>query len=365
MRIVVKLGTRTLTMGGDHLSRPRMLDLVRQMATLHDQGHQLLLVSSGAIFAGRERMGLSARHKDIAFKQTMAAVGQVVLMGLYEQFFGFYGIHVAQALLTRGDFADRERYLNARNTLMALVGLRSVPIINENDVVAVEEIKIGDNDNLSALVANLVDADLLIILTDQAGLFTADPRRDPQARLVPVVATITDEVRRLAGGRGSAVSVGGMITKIEAAELATRSGVEVIIAAGSEPDVLPRLVAGEAIGTRFRTAVSHVESRKRWILAEPPAGELEVDDGAARAVVEGGKSLLAVGIVSVHGEFQRGQTVRLLDQRQRELARGVTNYDSASLRVIRGHQSAEIPALLGFEYGPTVVHRDSLVVVQC
>jgi glutamate 5-kinase len=363
MRIVVKLGTRTLTMGSDQLSRPRMLDLVRQMATLHGQGHQVLLVSSGAIFAGRERMGLSPRHKDIAFKQTMAAVGQVVLMGLYEQFFGFYGIHVAQALLTRGDFADRERYLNARNTLMALVGLRSVPIINENDVVAVEEIKIGDNDNLSALVANLVDADLLIILTDQAGLYTADPRRNPGASLIPVVDAVTDEVRRLAGGRGSAVSVGGMITKIEAAELATRSGVEVIIAAGSEPDVLPRLVGGEAIGTRFRTTVSHVESRKRWILAEPPAGELQVDDGAARAVVEGGKSLLAVGIMHVNGEFERGQTVRLLDPKRRELARGVTSYDAAALRAIRGHRSADIPAILGFEYGPTVVHRDVMVLV--
>jgi glutamate 5-kinase len=285
------------------------------------------------------------------------------LMGLYEQFFGFYGIHVAQALLTRGDFADRERYLNARNTLTSLIALRSVPVINENDVVAVEEIKIGDNDNLSALVANLVDADLLIILTDQAGLFTADPRVDPQAQLIPEVGSINDSVRRLAGGRGSAVSVGGMVTKIEAAELATRSGTEVVIAAGTEPDVLPRLVAGEVIGTRFRTVVSHVESRKRWILAEPPAGELCVDDGAARAMVEGGKSLLAVGVVHVAGEFERGQTVRLLDQNRHELARGVTNYNAGALRAIRGHQSGDIPTILGFEYGPTVVHRDGLVLV--
>jgi len=363
MRIVVKLGTRTLTMGTDHLSRPRMLDIVRQVAMLHEQGHEMLLVSSGAIFAGRERLRLSPRRKDIAFKQTMAAVGQVVLMGLYEQFFDFYGVGVAQALLTRGDFADRECYLNARNTLLSLIALRIVPIINENDVVAVEEIKIGDNDNLSALVANLVDADQLIILTDQAGLFTADPRLDPQARLVPEVRVINDDVRRLAGGRGSSVSVGGMATKIEAAGLAMRSGSEVIIAAGWEPDVLPRLVAGESVGTRFCTAVTHVESRKRWILAEPPAGEIHVDHGAAAAMAEHGKSLLAVGVVRVVGEFERGQTVRLLDEAGHEVARGVTNYDAAALHAIQGHQSGDIPTILGYEYGPTVVHRDGLVLV--
>ena len=363
MRIVAKLGTRTLTLGTDQINRPRMLEIVRQVGMLHGQGHEMLLVSSGAIFAGRERMRLSPRRKDIAFKQTMAAVGQVVLMGLYEQFFSFYGINVAQALLTRGDFADRERYLNARSTLLSLITLRTVPIINENDVVAVEEIKIGDNDNLSGLVANLVDADLLVILTDQAGLFTADPRLDPQAQLIPEVRVITDDVRRLAGGRGSAESVGGMVTKIEAAGLATRSGTEVIIAAGGEADVLLRLVAGEAVGTRFCTAVSHVESRKRWILAEPPAGDVCVDHGAARAMIEGGKSLLAVGVVRVVGEFERGQTVRLLDENHREVARGVTNYDAAALRAIQGHQSGEIPAMLGYEYGPTVVHRDELVLV--
>jgi glutamate 5-kinase len=363
MRIVVKLGTRTLTMGTNHLSRPRMLEIVRQVAHLHGQGHEMLLVSSGAIFAGRERMGASPLRKDIAFKQAMAAVGQVVLMGLYEQFFNHYDINIAQALLTRGDFADRERYLNARNTLLSLISLHTIPITNENDVVAVEEIKIGDNDSLSALVANLVDADLLIILTDQAGLFTADPRLDSNARLISEVRVINDDIRRLAGGRGSSVSVGGMVTKIEAAELSTRSGTEVVIAAGGEPDVLVRLVAGEALGTRFHTAVSHVESRKRWILAEPPAGDISVDRGAARAMTEGGKSLLPVGIVHVAGNFERGQTVRLLDQDGCEIARGVTNYGATDLHVIQGLQSSEIPVVLGYEYGPTVVHRDGLVLV--
>ena len=363
MRIVVKLGTRTLTRGGDHLSRPRILELVRQVARLHEQGHEMLLVSSGAIFAGRTRMGFSARRKDIAFKQAMAAVGQVRLMALYEQLFDMYDIPVAQALLTRGDLCDRERYLNARNTLLFLLSARTVPIINENDVVAVEEIKIGDNDNLSALVANLVDADLLIILTDQAGLFTADPNRDPNAQLIREVPVIDDRVRQLAGGSGSGIGTGGMATKIQAAALATRSGTDVVIASGSEPDVLLRLVAGESLGTRFPAVVSHVESRKRWILAEPARGDICVDQGAAQAILERGKSLLAVGVTEVVGHFERGQTVRVLGPDRREIARGVTNYAASDLLVIRGHQSNEIPRILGYEYGDTVVHRDDMVLV--
>lgn len=363
MRIVVKLGTGVLSSGGDRLSRPRMLELVRQMAQLHTAGHEMLLVSSGAIFAGRETMGSPPRRKDIPFKQTLAAVGQVQLIGLYDQFFAHYDIHIAQALLTRADMADRGRYLNARNTLLSLLHLRVLPIINENDVVAVEEIKIGDNDNLSARVANLVDADWLIILTDQAGLFTADPRRDPNARLIREVATIDAPVRHLAGGSGSTVGTGGMATKIEAAELATRSGTHVTIAAGAEPNVLPRLVAGEALGTRFPASVSHVESRKRWILAEPAQGDIGVDAGAARALLEQGKSLLAVGVTGVHGQFERGQTVRLLGPDGREIARGITNYNTGDLAAIQGRRSDEIPAVLGYQYGPTVVHRDDMVLV--
>jgi glutamate 5-kinase len=363
MRIVVKLGTGVLTGGGDRLSRPRMLELVKQVAQLHTAKHEMLLVSSGAIFAGRETMGPPPRRKDIPFKQTLASVGQVRLMGLYEQFFAHYDIHVAQALLTRADMVDRGRYLNARNTLLSLLNLRILPIINENDVVAIEEIKIGDNDNLSALVANLVDADWLIILTDQAGLFTADPRRDPNARLIPEVATIDEPVRHMAGGSGSSVGTGGMATKVEAAELATRSGTHVIIAAGTEPNILPRLVAGEALGTRFPASVSHVESRKRWILAEPAQGDIGVDTGAALALLEQGKSLLAVGITCVDGQFERGQTVRLLAPDGREIARGITNYNTSDLVAIQGRRSDEIPSVLGYQYGPTVVHRDDMVLV--
>lgn len=368
MRIVVKVGTRTLTENSERLSRPRMLEIVRQIAQLHAQGHELALVSSGAIFAGREALGLLAAPitvpRDIPFKQTLAAIGQVRLMAIYEQLFELYDIKIAQALLTRADLSDRERYLNARNTLLSLLRLRIVPVINENDVVAVEEIRIGDNDNLSALVANLIDADLLIILTDQAGLFTADPRLDPTAELIPVVHNIDDRIRRLAGESGSGIGTGGMSTKIEAAEMATRSGTQVIIAAGQEPDVLLRLVRGETLGTCFSTTITHLESRKRWILAEPLHGEIGVDEGAARAIVEQGKSLLAVGITYINGQFERGQTVRLVGPNGREIARGITNYNAHDLARIRGHRSDEIITILGYEYGPTVVHRDDMVVIQ-
>jgi glutamate 5-kinase len=376
MRIVVKVGTRTLSAGGDCLSRPRMIDLVRQVAHLHADGHELLFVSSGAIFAGREALRtrpdaahpLDAAHpprrKDIPFKQTLAAIGQVRLMAIYEQLFGLYDTRIAQALLTRADLADRERYLNARNTMLSLLRLRVVPVINENDVVGVEEIRIGDNDNLSALVANLVDADLLVMLTDLPGLFTADPRLDPNAELIPEIMCIDDDVRRLAGGSGSTVGTGGAATKIEAAEMAMRSGTQAVIASGDEPDVLLRLVAGESLGTRFLPIVSRVESRKRWILAEPPRGEISVDKGAAEALLRRGKSLLAVGVTSVTGEFERGQTVRLLGPDGGEIARGITHYNSRDLGAVRGLRSEEIAASLDSEYGSTVVHRDDMVLVS-
>jgi glutamate 5-kinase len=363
MRIVVKLGTHTLTDNGERLSRPRIIDLVRQMADLRADGHEVLLVSSGAIFAGREVLGPPARRKDIPYKQVLAAVGQGRMMGLYEQFFGLYDIPVAQALLIRADLADRERYLNARNTVLSLLRLRVVPVINENDVVAIDEIKIGDNDNLSALVANLVDADLLIMLTDQPGLFTADPRTDARAKLIPEVTVIDERIRRLSGGSGSGIGTGGMATKIQAAELATRSGTQVFIADGSEPDVLPRLVNGEPLGTCFLSEVSHVESRKRWILAESPQGAIHLDRGAVEALTEHGTSLLPVGVTAVEGCFQRGQTVRLLAPNGAEVARGIVHYDADSLMAIMGHHSSEIPTILGYQYGPTVVHRDDLVLV--
>ncbi len=365
MRIVIKVGTNVLRAGTEHIHRPRLIDLARQIACLSAEAHEVILVSSGAIFAGRELLGLDRprqNHKDIPHKQMLAAVGQGRLLALYQQIFEMYNLVVAQALLTRSDLANRTRYLNARNTLLLLLQQKIVPIINENDVVAVEEIKFGDNDKLSALVANLVDADLLIILTDQLGLFTADPRHNAEAQFIPEVFAIDDSIRALAGGSG-AVGTGGMITKIEAAELATRSGTNVVIAPGHEADSILRVVRGEGLGTRFPSQLSHVESRKRWILAEAPQGAVKIDHGAVTALLKGGKSLLTVGVTEVSGEFERGATIRVLNERGQEIGRGIANYGADSLRAIYGKQSPQIAEILGYEYGPTAVHRDNLVLV--
>ncbi len=364
MRIVIKVGTNVLRAGTERIHRPRLIEIVRQVATLSSEGHEPLLVSSGAIFAGRELLGVipPAHKKDIPYKQMLAAVGQGRLLALYQQLFEMYNLNVAQALLTRADLANRTRYLNARNTLLRLLKHRAVPIINENDVVAVDEIKFGDNDNLSGLVANLIDADLLIILTDQPGLFTADPRYFAEAEFIKEVTIIDETVRAMATGSSSDIGTGGMITKIEAAELATRSGTEVIIAPGSEPDTILRVVRGEPLGTRFPTQFSHVESRKRWILAEEAQGAVKVDGGAAGALVNHGKSLLAVGVTEVLDSFRRGATIRILNQAGEEIGRGIANYNSKDMGAICGKQSYQIADILGYEYGPTVIHRDNLVI---
>lgn len=365
-RIVVKLGTSTLTAGASRLSLPRMVDLVRQMAQLHTQaGAALIVVSSGAMAAGRECLSFPQLPKDIPAKQMLAAIGQPRLMAIYEQLFGLYGLKVAQVLLTRADLADRRRYLNARNTLNALLEQDVIPIINENDTVATEEIRVGDNDNLSALVANLVEADLLALLTDQAGLYTADPRSDPSAQLVRQVsgAHIPAAVWRAAGGSVGGLGTGGMLTKLQAADLARRAGATVVIAAGAEPDVLPRLAAGEALGTRFTPVVSALEGHKRFILAGRRApGALAVDDGAVQALRRGG-SLLPVGLVSVSGRFQRGDTVRVMDAAGNEIARGLSNYSAEDLQRIRGAQSEQIEAILGFFYGDEAIHHNNMVVL--
>ena len=364
-RIVVKLGTSTLTAGTSRLSPPRMVDLARQLARLHGDGREILVVSSGAIAAGRERQDFPQLPKDIPAKQMLSAVGQPRLMAMHAQLFGLYGVTVAQVLLTRADLADRRRYVNSRNTLMALLGQRVIAIVNENDTVATEEIRVGDNDNLSALVANLVEADLLILLTDQPGLFTADPRRDPTARLVGEVTgpDIPDELWEAAGGSNGSLGTGGMLTKLQAADLARRSGSSVIIARGSEPDVLSRIAAGEVLGTRFSPTASAVESRKRYILAGGRApGSLGVDEGAARALRNGG-SLLPVGVRSVEGAFERGDSVRVVDSGGREIARGLANYTSADMARIQGHRSDEIELLLGYDYGSEVIHRNDMVLL--
>jgi glutamate 5-kinase len=295
----------------------------------------------------------------------LAAVGQPRLMALYEQVFGLYGLQVAQVLLTRADLADRRRYLNSRNTLAALLVQRLIPIVNENDTVATEEIRVGDNDNLSALVANLIEADLLVLLTDQEGLFTADPRREAGARLIREVSgpEIPPELWRAAGGTESGLGSGGMVTKLQAAELARRSGAAVVIASGAENDVLLRLARGEAIGTRFASLGTALESRKRFLLAARSLpGALVVDEGAAQALGHN-SSLLPVGVVGVTGSFQRGDIVRVTDREGQEMARGIVNYASADLERICGVQSETIESILGFFYGAEVIHRDNLVLV--
>src|SRR5262245_46033655 len=362
-RLVVKLRTNVLTAGSDHLHRPRMVELARQIAEARGQGVEVVLVSSGAVAAGRERLQFPPRRRDLPVKQLMAAVGQSRLMHLYEQIFDLYSIPVAQTLLTRADLRDRHRYLNARNTLLACLAHGVLPLINANDVVAVDEIRVGDNDNLSALVANLVDADLLLILTDIDGLYTADPRRDPAARHIAEVRSIDEAIYALAGGSG-ARGTGGMRTKIQAADLATHGGTSVVIAAGGEREVVARVLDGEPLGTRFPAIASRMESRKRWVLAETVLhSRVTADEGAARALTHGGKSLLPAGVVQVEGEFERGQTIRIYTGGGQEIARGLAQYDARDLRLIKGLRSAQIAEALGYDYGPEVVHRDDMVIL--
>ena len=366
-RIVAKFGTSLLTGGGDRLDQDIMSSLVGQVAQLRKQGREVIVVSSGAIASGRHKLGLPKQIKGIPFKQVLASVGQHRLMSLYEQLFGQYDITVAQALLTRADLLDRAGYLNARNTLLALLELGVLCIVNENDVVAVDEIqeaKFGDNDNLSAMVANLIDADLLMILTDIAGLYTADPHRDPNARLIPQVERIDSEIERLATDTSSSLGTGGMITKIEAAKLAISSGVTVVIADGREPDIILRLAGGEALGTRFLPATSKLESRKRWMLSGlSTKGKLVVDSGAALALQKQKRSLLAAGIKEVDGDFQRGDIVNIYDPQGSLIGCGITNYSSAGIEAIKGVHSRKIATLLGYDYGSEVVHRNNIVIL--
>ncbi|QUJ66755.1 glutamate 5-kinase [Photobacterium sp. GJ3] len=362
--IVVKLGTSVLTGGTLKLDRAHMVELVRQCAHLRQQGHQVIIVTSGAIAAGREHLGYPELPKTMASKQLLAAVGQSRLIQEWEQLFSIYGLHVGQMLLTRADLNDRERYLNARDMLLALLEHGIIPVVNENDAVATTEIKVGDNDNLSALVGILAGADKLLLLTDQPGLFTADPRSNPDAELIREVHTIDETLRKLAGGSVGGLGTGGMATKLQAADVARRAGIEVIIAAGSRPEVVAGIVKGEQVGTRFLPLESPLESRKRWILAgPPPAGDIIVDAGAATAVTQRGSSLLAKGITAVKGEFERGEVARIYSTDGILLARGISRYSSQDMSKIAGKHSQDIHKVLGYEYGPVAVHRDDLVLI--
>jgi glutamate 5-kinase len=367
-RIVIKLGTHLLTGGSSRLDLEVMADLAGQIAALHDKGAEIVVVSSGAIAAGRHKLGLQKAIKGIPFKQVLASVGQSRLMNTYEQIFDQHHITVAQALLTKGDIADRAGYLNARNTLMALMELGVIGIVNENDVVSIDEIKearFGDNDNLSAMVANLIDADMLMILTDIGGLYTADPHIDPAARLVPVVNKINAEIKKMAADTAGKAGTGGMITKIEAAQVATASGVRVVIADGREKDIIVRLAAGEDIGTHFLPAGDHLESRRRWMVSGLcTKGKLVVDGGAALALKKQNRSLLAAGIEKAEGKFGRGDIVAIYDKEGAQIGCGIANYSSNDIGIIKGAQSDKIAALLSFDYGPEVVHRNNLALLE-
>jgi len=364
-RIVAKLGTNVLTAGTDRLDLQVMAALVGQVAYLHKRGVDVIVVTSGAIAAGRHRLGKRGDRKEMPFRQVLAAVGQSDLMQAYQELFAWHDITIAQTLLTRRDLADRQGYLNARNTLLSMLELRVVPIINENDVVAVDEIegaKIGDNDNLSALVANLVDADLLALLTDTGGLYTADPRLDESARLVERVDEIDARIEALAAGTSSESGVGGMATKLQAARLATGGGADTVIAAGKEPGVLVRLASGEAAGTLFPTTVNRMESRKRWMLAGLSVrGSIVVDTGAAKVLRDDNRSLLPAGVEDVRGSFSRGDAVDVVDVEGRRIAYGIANDNSDDILRIRGLRSDRIEQTLGHQYGGEIVHRDNLV----
>jgi glutamate 5-kinase len=366
-RIIIKIGTSTLTAGKKALSLPSILNLVQQISVQYAKNHEIILVTSGAIAAGRDVLRSLEGATQIPAKQVLAAIGQPRLMEIYTQLFRIYQIPVAQVLLTRTDLAERHGYLNARNTLIGLLESGILPIINENDAVATEEIRVGDNDNLSALVANLVEADRLILLTDQDGLYTSDPHSDPSATLIDEInnTEIPAEVWQAAGGSMTGLGTGGMYTKIKAADLARRSGTEVVIARGNEGRVIEKAISSEKVGTRFFPVISKLESRKRYFLSGLKTARTTIllDEGAVIAV-KNGNSLLPAGTIGVDGVFERGDIVKLQNPSGQEIAVGLCNYSAADVTRISGHRSEEIQAILGYNYGDEVVHRSNLILLQ-
>ncbi len=363
-RIVIKVGTSTLTHATGKLNLLRIEKLARELSDLANQGKQIILVSSGAVGAGMDRLGLKEKPKTIPEKQAAAAVGQGILLHIYEKMFGEYGQIVAQVLLTRADSVNRKRYTNSRNTLMALLNQGVIPIINENDAVAIDELKIGDNDTLSAMVASIVDADLLIILSDIEGVYTANPQMDSSAALINEIADITPAIEELAGGPGSLRGTGGMYTKIQAAKIAVNSGVTMVIASGCRDGVIREIVQGNKVGTIFISKENHLQIRKRWLaFGAKVSGSVRVDKGCEHALQKDGSSLLAAGIMVVDGEFELGNTISIVSESGRELARGISNYSAEDLNKIKGAHTQEISDILGYKPYDEVVHRDNLVLL--
>jgi glutamate 5-kinase len=362
-RIVVKVGSSLVTNEGRGVDADAVGNWCRQMALLAAQGREVVMVSSGAIAEGMKRLGWAVRPKEIHELQAAAAVGQMGLAQIYESKLREHGMGSAQVLLTHADLADRERYLNARSTLITLLSHRVIPVINENDTVVNDEIKFGDNDTLGALVANLVDADALVILTDQRGLYSADPRKDTAARFIDEARAGDPELETMAGGAGSSVGRGGMLTKVLAAKRAASSGTSTVIAYGREADVLLRLAAGESIGTALIAPTQKLAARKQWMVDHLQLrGAVVIDDGAARKVRDEGKSLLPIGVTEVQGEFHRGDVIAVRSLKGVELARGLANYGSSEARLIARKPSSEFEKLLGYTAEPEMIHRDNLVL---
>jgi glutamate 5-kinase len=363
-RIVLKVGSQVLTAKGRSLSQAVFDRLARELSAAKKKGYEMVIVSSGAIAAGMARLGLLEKPKTIPQKQAAAAIGQSALMWNYERAFTCYGEKVAQVLLTRDDLSNRRRYLNARNTLLTLLGLGVIPIINENDTVVVEEIKFGDNDNLSALVTSLVNADLLIILSDIDGLYDRDPRLSKNAKLIPLVRQVTTEMEKKASGTLSPISIGGMVTKLQAARKAALFGVPMILANGMVEGILERIFQAEDVGTLFTSEVNKLNSRKHWIaFTLEPQGRIIVDDGAKKAILQKGKSLLPSGVLAAEGEFSLGDPVVLVDLQKQEFAKGLSNYGSAEINKIKGLKTTEVENKLGYKYVDEIIHRDDLVVL--
>ncbi|MCC7544229.1 MAG: glutamate 5-kinase [Aquabacterium sp.] len=362
-RIVVKVGSSLVTNEGRGVDAEAISNWCRQLAALAQEGREVIMVSSGAIAEGMKRLGWSVRPKELHELQAAAAVGQMGLAQMYETKLREHGMGSAQVLLTHADLADRERYLNARTTLLTLLSHKVVPVINENDTVVTDEIKFGDNDTLGALVANLVEADALVILTDQKGLFSADPRKDPDARFIDVCAAGDPALEQMAGGAGSGVGTGGMITKVIAAKRAAGSGASTVIAWGREPDVLVRLTQGEAIGSLFVAATAKLTARKQWMADHLQLrGAVVIDDGAVTKLRAEGKSLLPIGMTEVVGDFHRGDVIAVRNSQGQDVARGLANYASSEARLIVRKASSDIEAALGFSNEPEMIHRDNLVL---
>jgi len=363
-KIVIKVGTSTLTHANGKLNLGQIERLVRQLSDLRNQGKDVVLVSSGAIGAGMGKLNLEERPKTIPEKQAVAAIGQGILLHIYEKMFSEYGQATAQLLLTKADLEHRQRFLNARNTLLTLLQLGVIPIVNENDTVAFEEIKFGDNDTLAALVGTLIDADLVVLLTDIDGFYNGNPRQNPTAQRISVVPVINEQVERLAGSVGSKFGSGGMVTKISAARIAVNAGIPLVIAHGADERIVPKLMRGDDVGTLFLPMEIKPHLRKSWIaFGSHVAGKLTVDDGAKDALLHKGKSLLPSGILAVDGDFTAGAVVAIVDCTGRVFARGVSNYSWLELNQIKGRKSKEICSILGYKDYDEVIHRDNLSLV--